>query len=306
MHTSRLFTILYGPTASGKSSWALQEARKSGANIVSFDSRHVYQDMDIVTGKDIPEDFLLQDASSPHLQKNPVYSNGQTTLFGFDLKLPTEAWSIAHFYRYAQSILETHRQDNKPLILLGGSWPYANVLIDPPETLFAPVNHELRAELKDETVPALQKRLEQMHSDKWKSMNASDRSNPRRLVRAIETAESEYSVPKPHLKENEYQLILLSPPKERVKTAIAERVISRMQNGALHETETLMQKYDDWNSPAFSATGYKFLRSFLEGRISRDAATTLWTRQEHHYAKKQYTWLQKIQQTSSQAEVLTQ
>ena len=275
-----LFTIVFGPTASGKSAYAYELAQKQQGNVLSFDSRHVYTYMDIVTGKDKPGKDFSQ------------------SVFGQDLVEPDQEFSIRHYYEYALPIISDHRLSQQPLILVGGSWLYAQVLINPPASLFVPQNKELREQAQSLSVEQLQDLLQQSDPQKFSTLNTSDRNNPRRLIRAIEVVQASSAAPVQNiLAENEFDLMILNPDFDQVTKRIQKRVIDRVKHGALEETAFLKDKYSDWNTPAFSATGYGYLRDFLENRIPLEIATLKWSQQERDYAKRQVTWINKILST---------
>jgi tRNA dimethylallyltransferase len=275
MRDTVLFPLIYGPTASGKTAKAYQLAVSMNADILSFDSRHVYREMTIVTGKDLPP------------------STASFTVYGLDLINPDEEFSIRHFYEYARPIIHTHREQNKPLILVGGSWQYASVLLDPPESLFAERNSD-RATYQSLSREELQKLVQLQNPQRWHSLNESDRENPRRLIRALEIPEKIKHKPEALLETSEYRLDLLNPPLEHIEEKIRLRIDERLNNGALEETTFLMKKYPDWSFPAFSSTGYKILRRYVEQEISLEEAKNFWFLQERQYVKRQKTWMKKI------------
>lgn len=290
------FTIIFGPTASGKSAKALELARANNGNILSFDARQVYVGLDIVTGKDIPPGYTAQ-AWEVDPSVTVYRAEGQPDLFGFDIVQPDEAFSIRHFYEYVQSIIQWHRENQVPLILVGGSWLYAQVLIDPPPSLFAPQDEQLRTELQEANIEELQQRLQVSAPESWNRLNDSDRNNPRRLIRAIEVAHlpTDTELPHPLIERDEYELILHELLISEVERNIETRIEQRLQQGALEETKKLMTMYPDWNSlPALSATGYKELIAHIQGKTTLDVARRLWFFAERQYAKRQFTWLKKL------------
>lgn len=269
-------TIIFGPTASGKTQLATKLAQEQGASLLSFDSRHIYKEMDIVTGKDRPVGIPADQ------------------IFGFDLVNPDEAFSIRHFYEYAAPIVAQHFEKNTPLILFGGSWLYAQALIDPPNSLFAPTDTALRSELTKNSLMELQSQAQALNPERWNAMNESDRANSRRLIRLIEVAMNpECGSGEPPLI-TDFSLQLIEPSREEIDAKILARVKERWHNGALAETEYLIKKYPDWNHQAFSSTGYKYIRQFLEGKMDEEEAQRLWFTQERQYAKRQFTWVRKL------------
>lgn len=283
--TTQFFTIIFGPTATGKSELAYQLAKQQQAGILSFDSRQIYQGMAIVTGQDRPD---------PKIYNGPIY--------GYDLVKPNADFSIRHYYEYAQEIINQHRDQQKRLILVGGSWPYARVLLDPPSTLLVKPNTKLRQQLENLAVINLQNKLQLLDPQKWQSLNHSDQLNPRRLIRAIEVATAQANqstttsppLAQPLINPAEYQLIIKSLPLAEISNNIKTRLESRLAAGALDETKQLIKQYPHWNSPAFSATGYQHLRNYLEGKIDLKTAKKMWWQQERSYAKRQLTWVKSL------------
>jgi len=274
------FTIIFGPTASGKSSLAYQLAAHFNANILSFDSRHVYRKMDVVTGKDRPTE------------------TEKWQLFGLDLADPDQDFSVRHYYEYAKEVIEKQRQEQQALILVGGSWLYAKTLLQPPDTLFAPTNLKLRQQLEKFNTLELQIKVQADNPVAWQRFNNSDRHNPRRLIRAIETAQQInkklVTQVKPLILPNEYQLFIINPSLEKITKNIADRIRARLMTGALAETERLMQDYPDWSKPAFQSTGYALIKEYLQQNLSLAELQAKWLIQEKNYAKRQQTWINKL------------
>ncbi len=281
-----LFTFIFGTTASGKSALAYQLTKKWHGNVLSYDSRHVYKYMDIVPGKDKPGADFSQ------------------VLYGQDLVLPDQDFSIRHYYEYARSIITDHRQRQQPLILVGGSWLYAQVLLDPPSSLFIPQDLMLRQRLSSLDVHDLQIILRDTDQPSFERLNASDKKNPRRLVRAIEVAlaASTFPKPKPLIQSDEYTLQITPYSLAKIEKNIKTRIEQRLELGALDETRFLRKSYPHWNTPAFSATGYGPLRQYLEKEISLSEAKRLWLIQERDYAKRQITWIHHLQGDATQGE----
>jgi tRNA dimethylallyltransferase len=273
------FTLIFGPTATGKSALAYSLAKETGADVLSYDSRHVYKEMNIVTGKDYPP------ADSPF------------QLYGVDLVAPDQNFSIRHYYEYALPLISEYKETNKPLILVGGSWLYAQVLLNPPRSLFVAQDKQLREKLSQLSVETLQNQLQRQDKAAWTRLNHSDRNNPRRLIRAIEVASQLTSnTPQPLILPGDFSLRLQILPLEQIEFNIRQRITQRLQSGALEETRHLLEHYPDWSYPAFSSTGYKYIRKCIEGSITKQQLIDLWYQQERAYAKRQLTWIKSLNQ----------
>ena len=132
-------------------------------------------------------------------------------------------------------------------------------------------------------------------------MNHSDQFNPRRLIRAIEISLNPPHPPHSHTieyvsKTTNALWVGLTAPISTINERINQRVLARDKSGMTAEVKFLMQKYSRWRFPAFSSTGYREWRDYLEGKISREEAVIKWQQRERQYARRQLTWFKKVPQ----------
>ena len=130
-------------------------------------------------------------------------------------------------------------------------------------------------------------------------LNDSDRANPRRLIRALETAQFLNTIKTPAKNpytEKKYDSLTigLTAPIEILFKRIDERVDKRIKNGATGELNNLIKKGYSLDLPSFSATGYRELSGFVKGDLSLNDALKNWKISEHAYAKRQTTWFRKV------------
>ena len=188
--------VICGPTATGKTRLALHLGKKLNAELVSADSRQVYKWMNIGTGKDLPKDsrFKIQDSRS-----GGYYLVGGVKIWGYDLVEPTEEFSVGKYVKIARKIIKdiwksrqklTHSggQGGKLPILVGGTGLYIKGVVDGIPTAAISKSKALRKTLEGKKSDELFELLAQLDPVRAASMNASDRKNPRRLIRAIEVA----------------------------------------------------------------------------------------------------------------------
>lgn len=313
--------VICGPTASGKTSLALNIAKKlvgaihespartsspavagltpfNSVNILSADSRQVYQGLDIVTGKDIP---------------NNIPSNIQ--FFGLDLANPSEVFNLSDYVNYSQKIIQESLLKNVPLIVVGGTGLYLKAITTSLLNVAVPPDDKLRKKLEKLDIPKLQKKLQKLNPEKFASLNNSDVNNPRRLIRAIEivSALSKTSsvsrlggtsctlspanggAIQVTLSANPpiFHWIGLRQAKEVQKSGIRQRVIERLDAGASAEVKKLFKKYSDQSLPLFSSLGVKQIIEYLDKKISREELIDRWTAAEIDYARRQMVWFQK-------------
>ncbi len=259
--------IICGPTATGKTALAARLAKKFKGELISADSRQIYQSMNIVTGKDRPKGVIIH---------------------GLDLVKPDENFSVAHFVAHARTLINQIIKRKKLPILVGGTGLYINSLINPPKTLSIKPNWQLRKKLEKKTIKQLQQQLKKINQDKWQSMNHSDQLNPRRLIRAIEVAlqgvSSQASAKR--LLNGKYDCLWigLTADKKTLDRRIAQRVKARVKAGAFQEWENLKKKYPS-DLPSMSGIGYRQLPDIAA-----------WTRAEQQYTRRQLTWFKKNKQ----------
>ncbi len=277
MNSTGKALFIVGPTATGKTKLALQIMKVIPSVIISADSRQVYKGMDIGTGKDAPTDGTKIELL------NEVF--------------PNEGWSVSHFQNRAEELAKKAWNANKLPIFVGGTGLYLQTLVEEYETVDIPQNIDLRKVLDKQDMLTLQRTLESADHERFLSMNNSDKNNGRRLVRAIEVADylRTYKQTKKR-QEHMFSDVLwigLAGELRDLEHRIQTRVEDRMKAGMIQEVEQLIKNYPSWNFPAFSATGYAEVRSYLEGKTTKEDAINLWTLHEFQYAKRQMTWFKK-------------
>lgn len=266
-----------GPTATGKTKKALELSQQAPSILVSADSRQVYRTMDIVTGKDHPTDFVL---------------------YGIDIVEPDQDCSVSLWHDAVMPHIQRAWGEGMQVIMVGGTGLYVKAITDGIETMSVPINQSLRDELSPLSINELQDKLKAFDEKKFLSLNNSDANNPRRLIRAIEVATSNYKDPifvkrRSDLMSSEIKMIGLKyfdDSNHRYK--ITQRVEERLKSGAIEETKTLLSKYDP-SLKSMTAIGYKSIINHLSGELSYDQMIENWVNDEMAYVKRQLTWFNK-------------
>lgn len=306
MENKKIVSIV-GPTASGKTSFALKVAsdvlqgkRKynyTGVDLISVDSRQVYKGLEILTGADVPENFEKVTADSTYDFDFFKHKNLDVILHGVSIIELNQEWSVAHFKNFATKIILQSFEQNRLPILIGGTGLYHQHLFNTDENLFVPPNQEIREKAHNMSVQELQQWLLETDKEKLESMNNSDMNNPRRLTRAIEilagipeTIDVE-SLPT----EVERVTFGMQEKLEELESKIKERVIQRFDQGAVSEVERLLQVCKTNNFPVCSTLGVSDIRDFLDGKVSEEVCKDNWALHEFQYAKRQLTWFNKQQ-----------
>jgi len=305
MINNQKLLVICGPTATGKTSLGIELAKKFNGEVVSADSRQVYKEMDIGTGKDIGnvkcQMSNVKSISNDKLQIG-YYEIEGVKVWLYDVVEPDYRFSVADWVKCAEVVIKDIWGRGKLPILVGGTGFYIKALIDGIESLGIPPDWELRKELSNYQIIELSNLLKKLDPEKWKKMNQSDRNNPRRLIRAIEIAKKiPNSPPKTagppsaeKLKINNLLVIGLRAPYRLLYQRIDQRVEERVEKGIIEEIQKLIKKGYNWENSALGATiGYKEWRPFFEGKASKEEIIQRWKFAEHAYARRQMTWFKK-------------
>lgn len=292
--------IITGQTACGKTSHALRLAQENGGELISADSRQVYQKLDIITGKDVPHDTFVK-VGKLRLERDRVadigyYEINGTKIWGLDLVDPKIPFSSYDFTVVCEHLFSKHIHPNKCIYLVGGSWLYIKHLVYGFGIAVSP-QWKLREELAHYSVEQLQNRLIDIDKPTFEALNNSDRNNPHRLIRKIEIASSKKHSTNTSITTPKVKVISLTGFKfaqtKKMEEVITQRVHARLEQGAIQEVESLLKGGYSRNNPGLKTIGYQQIISFLSGDITRDQAVDQWIRAEMHYAKRQYTFMKK-------------
>jgi tRNA dimethylallyltransferase len=273
--------IISGPTATGKTKLALHLAKLFVGELISADSRQVYKQMDIGTGKDWGTE-------------NSIH------IWGYNVVAPDEEWSSAHFVAFANRLIPKIQQRGKLPIIVGGTGLYIKNLLEPPKTLFISPDKKLRQQIKRLNLAQLQNKLRRLNSQRFSDMNESDRQNPRRLIRAIETSNFVNVIPaKAGTYINRFRVtpgmtltVALTAPLKDIDRRIENRVVARLKQGLETEVKTLVEKYG-WNDILSATIAYQEWRPYFENQIPLEKVIETWTTHEKQYARNQLAWFKK-------------
>lgn len=297
--------IITGQTSTGKTSRAISIALKLGADIISVDSRHVYRELNIVTGKDTdnaPFTSVEQySVSSKQSYQIGYYElSGGVKLWGCDIVLPNEFFSAHDYIVVVSKIVRKHIKTHTPLVFVGGTYLYLSAL-EGKLSAKVPPDWKLRKELEAFTITELQEKLSTMNAMVFEQMNPSDRLNPRRLVRKIELLSQNgeahpLALPTSNSNTSTVEFSNFEGYKHKNHDTCMERIAARVQqrirDGAVNETQHLLDTYPI-DSPGLNALGYQQLAAYIHGTCSLDDAITRWIQAEVSYAKRQLTFMKR-------------
>lgn len=279
----------------GKTSFTLELAEEilknkdySGIDLISADSRQVYLGLEIISGADIPAEFKLNKSEK---FTYPFYSKGGINLHGVSIVSPDEEWSVAHFQDLAWEVIKLAEQENRLVIVIGGTGLYHDQLSNLSPSLRVKPDDEARKQAEEMKLSELQEWAEKVNPDRYARMNNSDVNNPRRLIRVIEIGLKNSTQLETESTLNLEQIYLgLNQDLKKIETKIKKRVLERFSDQSIPEVKQLQEKYQDWSLPAFSALGVSEIGQYLNGLFSKEECLSLWTLHELQYARRQLTW----------------
>ena len=264
-----------GPTASGKTAFAVQLARcLSDAEILSGDSRQVYRGMDIGTGKDLAE-------------------YGSVPYHLIDICPAGSRYSIYDYQRDFEAAYQDIRRRGRIPILCGGSGLYIEAATCGYRLPEVPPNPELRARLEVLDTEELRVRL--LAADP--AADASVLESRRRTIRALEVAAYEAVHPAPRtsfLPKNVYYIGTLVSREERVER-IDRRLDARLREGLVEEVRGLLASGVAAEDLMYYGLEYKFVTQHVLGILTYGEMRTLLANAIHQFAKRQMTWFRGME-----------
>ena len=278
----KMITIL-GPTASGKTSLAAVLAYHLDAEIISADSRQVYQGMDIGTGKDLA-DYTV---ASKHIPYHLI-----------DI---CKAGSKYNVYQYQQDFLEVYnkiRETNKLPILCGGSGLYLEAILKGYHLSTVPPNEELRNQLNEMSHESLIQMLVEIQEQlNTKMHNSTDLDSKQRTIRAIEIGKHMLTEadPKTNFPEIPSLIIGVDIDREERRRKITTRLHQRLEEGMIEEVKQLLNQGIAPEDLIYYGLEYKFVTEHIIGKLSYDEMVRQLEIAIHQFAKRQMTWFRGME-----------
>lgn len=254
--------VILGPTASGKTAYAIQLARLIGGEVICADSRTVYRGMDIGTAKPTEPER----AGVPH--------------WGLDLIEPDQRYSLYDFQRYAMAKIAEIRQRQHVPLLVGGSGLYINSVI---------YDYRLAGGDYDPTTRA---KLEKLPPDELRRLIVKqgaklprDLDNKRRLIRSLETGGVSNNC---GYLSRQTVVIGIAVDKEKLSQRISERAERMLERGLIDEAERLIARYG--MVEPLRRNAYGVVAKYLTGQIYEAELIEQISTKDRQLVKKQLTW----------------
>jgi tRNA dimethylallyltransferase len=306
--------FIVGPTASGKTSLAIQIAQEfqkadQPTSIISADSRQIYKDMTICTAKPVERiEETQKDKSELYLE--PIQYK-KVDHYLFDIVEPNQRYTLFDFQEQAQNLINKLHKKNHKVIVAGGTGLYIDSLINNYQ------HSKINTEDKDYKNKLIQQHTSitrtisrcEANISLWNQLNAIspkeaakiDQNNWQGVIRALEvihsasaTKSSLSSKSKPDFS---YQLIVLNPNRQDLYNHINKRCLEMFEQGMIDETKHLIQKYST-KLPSMTSIGYRQVNQMLNNEITKEEAITQFQQATRRYAKRQLTWFRRYKEYS--------
>ena len=265
-----------GATASGKTAYAVELAKKLDGEIISADSRLVYRGFDIGTAKPTMEER----EGIPH--------------YLIDIVEPEFDYSAALWAKEAEKCIERITSRGKVPIIAGGTGLYFRILLENYDLPQVEPNYDLRSELDAFSFDELQARLALIDPETAAKIEKNDRKKIIRALEIVETLKLPMSKVRGVKSEGKYDVewIGLNFPREELYERINRRVDIMIENGLVDETRRLLEKHG--RIPNLTDTiGYREIIGYLDGKCTLEEACSILKQNSRRYAKRQLTWFRK-------------
>ena len=280
MNKAKIISLM-GPTASGKTAFAMELYDKYPIDIISVDSALIYRGMDIGSAK-------------PTKQEQQKYPHKL-----IDICDPAESYSAANFRHDAIEEIEKSLSNGRTPLLVGGTMLYFKALIDGLSPLPA-ADSEIRQQIEEKANKlgwqAIHEELKKVDPVSAQRIHPND---PQRLNRALEvylisgksltelTQESGEALPYDIM-----QLAIMPEDRAELHQRIEQRFLQMLDQGFEEEVKTLMQRSDlHTNLPSIRCVGYRQMWEYLNGDSSYDEMVFKGICATRQLAKRQITWL---------------
>ena len=278
----RMITIL-GPTASGKTTLAARLAADIDAEIVSADSRQVYRDMDIGTGKDLA-DYTVDGREVPYHLINVVEPGAKDNLFQYQ-----------HDFVAAYNDI---RSRGKNVVLCGGTGLYLESVLKGYHLASVPENKELRQRLEGKSLSELTAMLEQLKRQNGSKMhNTTDVDTAQRAIRAIEieTFNGEHPMESADVPRIDSLVVGVDISRDERRRKITARLKSRLEEGMVDEIRRLIDRGIPAEDLIYYGLEYKYVTEYVIGKLSHDEMFRQLEIAIHQFAKRQMTWFRGME-----------
>ncbi len=267
-----------GPTAVGKTKFAIELAKRLSTEIISCDSRQIYKEMNIGTA--CPTAFELSQVKHHFIRNKSIFEYYNASMYEFEALGKID------------KLLEKHDS----LVVAGGSGLYIDAIlygIDDLPTIDAEIRENLQKRFETDGIESLRfelKRVDPKHYEKV------DLKNPKRILKALEVFEqtgkpySSFLTGNTKKRNFEPCILVLNMDRKILYDRINKRVEIMIKDGLIQEAKPLLAHRE---VTALKTVGYREIFGYLDGSTTKAEAIDLIKCSTRRYARKQITWFRR-------------
>lgn len=278
--------VICGPTASGKTSTAIELAKKINGEIVSADSMQIYKDMNIGTAKPSKEEM---EGIKHYL---------------LDFVSPEDRYSVAQYKQDAKKAIREILSKGKMPIIAGGTGLYIDSLIYEIEYNNIKIDENYRQKLEE---ISKKEGLQKLYEDALKidpiAMMKISKNDKKRIIRVLEIyhstgktkTEQEIESRKKSV-EYDYKIFAINWDRQILYSRINKRVDIMIEQGLIGEVKNILERYNNFPT-AMQGLGYKEVVDYINKVFTKEEMIEKIKMETRRYAKRQLTWFRKNKQT---------
>jgi tRNA dimethylallyltransferase len=278
MSTRYNLVVVLGPTASGKTSFAAQLAYRINGEVISADSRQVYRQMNLGTGKDY-SDYCIGDY--------------KVTAHLIDIADPGYKYNIFEYQRDFTRVYNDIISRGRFPVLCGGSGMYIDAATREYPLNEVPHNETLRETLGSKSLDELRNILSTMKI----LHNKTDTDTVEHAIRAIEIEYYNRASPGNHLEMPDLKTLFIGIRYEREieRARITERLEKRLHQGMVEEVSELLKAGIPADTLIYYGLEYRYITMFLQEKLDFQTMKSKLNTAIHQFAKRQRTWFRKME-----------
>jgi tRNA dimethylallyltransferase len=268
-----VITVL-GPTAVGKTKLAAQIAYHYNGEIISADSRQVYNGMNLGTGKDY-DDYIINNNTIP--------------CYLIDIISPAEEFNVFLYKEFFIKAITQIVERVKLPILCGGTGLYLSAVIQNYKLIQKDINS--RKELEKLSFDELKSLFLLLNKSPHNTTDLLDRSRTISAIMILQSSSQNYT----DTSSIKSFTIGINPGREEIKKRISSRLKIRLESGMIEEVKLLMENGIDFERMVSFGLEYKYIAYYLTGKLSYNDMFQQLNSAIHSFAKKQMTWFRKME-----------
>lgn len=277
--------MILGPTASGKTSFAVRLARVFRAEIVGADSRQVYRGLDIGSGKDL-EEYRAEDGSSVPVHLLDVADPARTV------------FSLADYLLLANRAIEDISRRGVLPVVCGGTALYLHGLLSAYRLRGGAPSADEREKLRSLSNEELRNILRSLDPDD--PVPSEEPDNRTRLIRRIEILRAPDGMTEaekdclPRM-ERSWLILGILRSRDEIRASIEKRLDDRLAHGMLDEARRLHEQGVSWKTLEFFGLEYRYMALHLQGQLTFEAMREELLCRIRQFAKRQDSWFRKLE-----------